>query len=111
MMLSLHALNLTALVALAFLKPKDARGLIGHLGARLPRRLDEGQARDAVGRLKPLGTCLSRSLAIAARLPNAEVVIGVRKEGAGDVRAHAWVELDGKPLIADEVVGEELARL
>ncbi len=110
-MLSLHALNLAALVALAFMKPREVRGLMGRLGAKLHRDIDEVTARDAVGRLKPVGTCLSRSLAIAARLPNAEVVIGVRKEGAGDVRAHAWVELGGKPLVDGEVVGEELARL
>ncbi len=110
-MLSLHALNLAALVALAFMRPRDAHELIGRLGARLPHRLDEAAARDAVARLKPVGTCLSRSLAIAARLPNAEVVIGVRTEGVGAVRAHAWVELRGKPLVDGEVVGQEMARL
>ncbi len=110
-MLSLHALNLTALVALAFLKPRDARGLVGRLGAKLRRPLDPTTAREAVDRLKPVGTCLSRSLAIAARLPDAQVVIGVRKESGGAVRAHAWIELRGKPLVDGEVVGEELARL
>jgi Transglutaminase-like superfamily len=107
-MLSLHALNLVAVVALAFLKPKRARGLVGRLGAT-SHSIDEAEARDAVFRLKPLGTCLSRSLAIAARLPNAEVVIGVRRDS--DVRAHAWVELAGKPLVESEVIGVELARL
>jgi hypothetical protein len=111
-MLSLHALNLAAVVALAFLPPREAHDLIDRLGARLPRPIDEDTARDAVARLKPLGTCLSRALAIAARLPTADVVIGVRKDAmAGDVRAHAWVEVHGKPLVDGEVVGEELARL
>jgi Transglutaminase-like superfamily len=111
-MFSLHALNLAALLALRFLKPKDAYGLIGRIGAKMPRRIDEATARDAVGRLKPLGTCLSRSLAIAARLPNAEVVIGVRKDQEdGDLRAHAWVEVAGRPLVNAEMVGDELARL
>lgn len=111
-MLSLHALNLAALVALTCLKPRDARSLVERLGKAMPDRLDRSDAAEAVVRLKPLGTCLSRSLAIASRLPEAQVVIGVRKEGLlGDVRAHAWVEHLGRPLVASEVVGEELARL
>src|SRR5882762_6083138 len=110
-MLTLHLLNLTAFLALGVFRPRQARRLIERL-ASLPRSIDEETARDAVERLKPLGTCLSRSLAIAARLPRAEVVIGVRKdEHQGDVRAHAWVELEGRPLVDDEMVGEELARL
>jgi hypothetical protein len=55
---------------------------------------------------------LSRSLAIASVLPQASVVIAVRRDGApGDVRAHAWVEWEGGPLDPTEVMGEELARL
>jgi hypothetical protein len=110
-MMDVHALNVMARVALFFLRPKDAQRLVGRVADAWPRRLGEDEARRAVQRLKPLGTCLSRSLAIAAMLPNAEVIIGIRKEVAGEVRAHAWVEWAGRPLDAEEAVGEELARL
>jgi hypothetical protein len=53
---------------------------------------------------------LSRSLALAARAPNAEVVLGVRPEANGGFMAHAWVELDGRPLRADDPAGGEIAR-
>jgi hypothetical protein len=107
----LHALNVVAWGALFFLRPRDARHVVGEFARRLPRPAPEA-ARDAVQRLKPIGTCLSRSLAIASVLPDAEVIIAVRRDGGpGDVRAHAWVEWEGEPLDPSEVLGEELARL
>lgn len=57
------------------------------------------------------GTCLSRSLAIAARMPDAEVVIGVAPGGASPLFAHAWVEMNGTPLDPTEVAGSVIARL
>jgi hypothetical protein len=60
---------------------------------------------------------LSRALTVAARLPDAEVVIAVRPgeshegtkvEGVG---AHAWVELERVPLDATDALGQEIARL
>ena len=43
----MHALNLAAVVALAFLPPREAHDLIDRLGARLPRPIDEHTARGA----------------------------------------------------------------
>lgn len=52
-------------------------------------------------RLRPLGTCLSGSLALSTLLEGAgvpcEVRLGVRRH-RGSFQAHAWVELDGRPL-------------
>jgi hypothetical protein len=46
------------------------------------------------------GTCLRRALltawALRGRQPT--VVVGVRRTADGDLRAHAWVEVDGLPL-------------
>jgi hypothetical protein len=74
-------------------------------------RIDE--ARAAAHALARTGSCLSRSLAVASRLPGAEVVIGADPRWSAKFTAHAWVEWK------DEVVdsagmasrGEPLARL
>ena len=61
------------------------------VGALLPRlSVDEG--RIVAGRLRG-GTCLTRSMTVAARVPSARVAIGARRE-RGTFGAHAWVEFD-----------------
>ena len=64
------------------------------------------------GRLLVSPNCLERSLVMYKLLSRAEVgptlVLGARKDGAS-LAAHAWVELDGKPL--DEPNVEQYARL
>ena len=56
------------------------------------------------------GSCLSRSLAIAARAPGSEVVIGVTRKESG-LEAHARVEIDRRPLSRTDPQGDEIARL
>jgi hypothetical protein len=61
------------------------------------------------------GTCLSRSLTLAARLRDAEVVIGVAGSslhGRGSsFAAHAWVEMRGVPLRPDDAIPGEIVRI
>ncbi len=61
------------------------------------------------------GTCLSRSLTLAARLPDAEVVIAVDARSLGGhgaaFTAHAWVESHGVPLRSDDVIAGEIVRI
>ncbi len=113
-MITVFALNLLAVAALKVLPPEHAKRTVDAVGRRVPGRLDAPRARRAARFLQPIGTCLSRSIAIAARLPNASIVIAVRKqddkESAG-IHAHAWVECDGRPLRESDVVGDEIARL
>jgi hypothetical protein len=79
-------------------------------GRLLPAFEDAAHARSAASRLRG-GTCLSRALAIAARLPNSEVVIGVREGAVREIDAHAWVESNREPIDPSQVAGEEIARL
>lgn len=86
-------------MAMAFLRtmpPLLAKRRLDALGARLP----ELSAKEARRTLKFLrgGTCLSRSLALSARMPRAHVVIGGVRPRRGAFEAHAWVENDGEVL-------------
>jgi hypothetical protein len=109
-MLASHALHLLAWLAVRTRAPLEAKRVVDLAGRALPPIPDADAAR-AVGRRLRGGTCLSRALTIAARLPGAEVVIAVRPGEKREVDAHAWVELERVPLNASEVVGEEIARL
>jgi|GEM_PF-500640 len=57
----------------------------------------------AASRYVPRSTCLSRSLALQTMLGRrglaAELRIGVSRDGAGPLDAHAWVELNGRKLL------------
>lgn len=65
------------------------------------------------------GTCLSRAMALSARIEGSEIVIGVdaTPNPAGNpgrdplLDAHAWVELDGAPLRESDPRGQEIVRL
>ncbi len=103
-----HALHVVSYVSLQLLPPQRAHALVLRAGALLPQRRSGDAVRRAAARLRG-GTCLSRSLTIAARAPGSEVVIGVGRPSA--LNAHAWVELDGKPLRATDPSGAEIARL
>ncbi len=103
-----HALHCVAYVALRALPPPKAYSVVLRVGSLLPQRRSPEAARRAMKRLH-LGTCLSRSLTIAARTPGSEVVIGVQRPGT--FSAHAWVEIDGKPLRDNDPSGAEIARL
>jgi hypothetical protein len=93
----MHALHGASRCALRFLSPLAARRAILKLAAGLPPFADLSEAR-AAGRMLSRGTCLSRSLAISARLPGSHVVIGVDARRSSRLLAHAWVQL------GDEVV-------
>jgi hypothetical protein len=109
-MLGSHALHLVAWVALRARSPRTAMRIVDLAGRFLPALDDADAARRVASRLRG-GTCLSRAMAVAARLPNAEVVIGVREGGARDVDAHAWIELGREPIDPTQVAGAEIARL
>ncbi len=91
--------------------PANAHAVLRHLGAILPRRDTPDSVRTATRRLRRRGSCLSRSLAIAARAPSSQVVIGVNLRATAALEAHAWLEIDGKPVDPDDPQGREIARL
>lgn len=68
-------------------------------------------ARRAARSLGRHGSCLSRALAVAARAPTADVVIGVQPRQAAPLFAHAWIEMNGAPIDPAEVAGVAIARL
>jgi Transglutaminase-like superfamily len=109
-----HALHWFVRAALRLAPPPRGLSWIDHVAARLHPLRDAEHALAMQRTLRSSGTCLSRSLTVAALLPDAEVVIGVDPWGARSVRAHAWVEVDGTridPRSGDEFVFGELARL
>ena len=91
--------------------PRSAHRVVRAVGRALPA-LDASEATRVAAGLAGRGTCLSRALALAARLPGAEVVIGARRPGVdGAFTAHAWLERDGVALASDAEGHRELARL
>ena len=52
--------------------------------------------------LATVGTCLSRALTIASRVPGAEVAFGFDPARAPNCRPHAWVVVDGQELVAND---------
>jgi hypothetical protein len=104
-------LNLTARVLIRLFPPVTAHAMMRQIGRLMPPRNTLEELGRAVSELDGRGSCLSRSLAIAARAPRADVVIGVRPEGGAGLHAHAWVEVDGRPLHPLDPSGEEIARL
>ena len=108
MSLADHALHALAYAALRVMPPLRAHAIVMRAGGFLPQRRSRDAVRRAADRLRR-GTCLSRALAVSARAPGSEVVIGVKEPGAFE--AHAWVELDGRPLRADDPRGQEITRL
>src|SRR5579863_8689248 len=97
--------------SLLLLPPLRAHGLMLRLGrcfAPIENRTDALRlARTLVGH----GSCLSRSLVVAARVPRGDVVIAVDPKRPGRLFAHAWVEMDGEPIDPSDVAGTVIARL
>jgi hypothetical protein len=97
---SLHAL---AYVALRITSPRRAQRWLDRIGRLYPALATPDDARRMMKRLGGRGTCLSRSLAVVARLPGSEVVIGVQhgrakpapRKSSRPLDAHAWVEVGG----------------
>lgn len=107
MMVMSHLLHGFAFVSVKLLAPIRAQRAVNVVAAALPRMTRDESARVLV-RLRG-GSCLTRSMTVAARLPGAAVVIGVPRPGR-DFEAHAWVEQDGVPLLATDPRGAEIAR-
>jgi hypothetical protein len=103
-------LNAAALLLLRTCRPLEAHRVLGRIGRVLPVRTTRDELSRAAAGLGASGTCLSRSLALAARAPSAEVVLGVHPQANGGFMAHAWVEIDGQPLRGDDPAGREIAR-
>ena len=106
---SLQVLHGIAWIAMHVQKPLAAKRTVDLVGRWMPRFRTVDEAREAANSLDRQGTCLSRALAVAARLEGGEVVIGV--QAGGPVNAHAWVEVEGRPLRAADPRGGEIARL
>ena len=82
-------------------KLQDARAL-ARATARILPPLSVQSAQDLYGDLSNVGTCLSRALTVASRLPHAEVALGFDPSRAPHFRPHAWVIFQGQPLIATD---------
>ncbi len=104
----LHAF---ARVALRLCTPQSAYAIVRRVGRFLPTHGDRSDLVRAGKRLRRRGTCLSRALTIAARAPEAELVIGVAPRAGESLFAHAWLELGGQPIDPADVAGYEIARL
>ena len=114
-MIENHLLHAMAWGLLKLLPPRKAFRWTARIAAALPTIHEDEEGRRIANALDSRGTCLSRSLTLAARLRDAEVVIGV---DAGSVRgrgaafsAHAWVETHGIPLRPDDVIAGEIVRI
>ena len=81
------------------------------MGAFLPPLVRRADIAKSASRLRSRGTCLSRSLALAARMPEAEVVIGAAPRRGERLFAHAWVELRGEPVHMNEDEKHEIGRV
>jgi Transglutaminase-like superfamily len=106
MSLSTQLLHLYARVGIRVWPPLEAKRRVDSLGSWLPR-WEFGEAFAAAERLRG-GSCLSRALVLAARMRDADVVIGRR--AASPFQAHAWVESQGRSIGLNEPC-TELARL
>jgi len=113
--LRLHGLHWVARLALRVRPPLQAKALVDRVASALPIRDGADEARAAVRSLFPAGSCLSRALAVAAVVADAQVVIGVDPWSAARISAHAWIEIgpvrvDTQPL-SDAPFPDELVRL
>ncbi len=109
-MLENHLLHVFARVAVRAATPLRAMRMVELAGGLLPP-LSPLEALRVATELEGRGTCLSRSLAIAARLPFAEVVIGGSLAPGRPFAAHAWVEHEGEAISATHGHLHEIARL
>lgn len=101
----------TAHMLLHVCAPPRTLYILRRLGRPFPRLKTRGEHRRALSRLQGRGSCLSRALALAARSPNAQVVIGVHLRNGCEFEAHAWLEVQGAPLEPTDPRGQEIVRL
>ena len=98
-------------ILLRLCSPQRAHAIVSRVGALLPALDDRAAVRRAGMRIRNRGTCLSRALAVAARAPDADVVIGLVPPSGQRLLAHVWLELGGEPIDWSDVAGDEIARL
>jgi hypothetical protein len=89
----LRGLHVLARIALVIRPPLQAKAIVDWAARRAPPLRNISQAQEGVRILFPWGSCLSRAIAVAAALPEAEVVIGVDPWSSARLRAHAWLEI------------------
>jgi hypothetical protein len=106
-----EGLHLLARVLLRLCSPQRAHEILTRVGGLLHPHADRSELLRAGRRMRSHGTCLSRALAVAARAPQAEIVIGVLPRRGQRLLAHAWLEVCGMPLNPSDVVGTEIARI
>jgi hypothetical protein len=113
----LRGLHWIARVALRVQPPLRAKATVDRIAGGLRPLRGVVEAHQAAQVLGAAGSCLSRAVAIASRLPGAHVVIGVDRWRSVRTRTHAWVEVAGAPIgpsKVNESPGEnyqEIARL
>jgi len=109
-MLENRLLHVVARLAVRARTPLRAKQIVDAVGRLLPP-LSLGEAMRIAQELEGSGTCLTRALTIAARLPRSEVVIG--SDGPTEVAfsAHAWVERDGTVISGSSPARVEITRL
>jgi hypothetical protein len=111
--LAWYALHAIARGALHMQSPLRAKRTVSWIGAHMRPLEGVNEARIAMRFLGGGGSCLSRSMTVAARLPGSVVVLGVNPRGSARLSAHAWVEKD-REVVDDAGPGdrttEELAR-
>jgi hypothetical protein len=110
-----HGLNLAAWAALLVLPPLRASRVVARLASFGPPLESGAEARRALDALGPVGTCLSRAISVAVRLPGAEVVIGVssglNERSDRPISAHAWIAVGESSFHAQSEDWVEIARL
>ena len=116
-----HGLHLLTRVALRMLGTGKAWELVSRVGRVMPA-LDATEAvAESLGRS---GSCLSRSMTLAARMHGARVAVGVKKSGyravhatrfglapSRAIAAHAWIEIAGAPIVEGDPYGKVIADL
>jgi hypothetical protein len=107
-----EALHTLARILLRVCSPQRTHGILTRVGGALTPHRDRAAVKRARARMQWRGTCLSRALALAARTPGADLVIGVAPNcGVAGLFAHAWVEIEHEPLDPSDRAGTEIARL
>ncbi len=76
--------------------------IAARFGARLLPPLSLHSARLLSVDLRPVGTCLSRSLTVASRVRGGAVALGFDPDRAPNFRPHAWLVVDGIPVIESD---------
>lgn len=112
-MIENHFLHAVAWGLLRVLPPRSAFRWTARIGRVFPPIRSRATARQMAETLEAHGTCLSRAVTVASRIPDAEVVIGVDARSLparAPFTAHAWVDLNGTPLREEDARPGEIVR-